>query len=97
MKKDPQVVFGTDKRRGIYTRNENPGPGSYSLNRSMSMKAVAISGKRVPAKTNGVPGPGQYSMEKSFLVKKREPSIVFGKGDRLEKDISSRRIVPGPG
>ena len=36
-------------------------------------------------------------MEKSFTIKKREPSIVFGKGDRLEKDISTRRIVPGPG
>ena len=46
VKKDPVTVFGTDKRRGIYTRNANPGPGSYSLNRSLSMKAVVISGKR---------------------------------------------------
>ena len=30
-------------------------------------------------------------------VKKREPCIIFGRSEKLENDMSTRRIVPGPG
>jgi hypothetical protein len=32
-----------------------------------------------------------------LLIKKKEPSFAFGNGPKTHRDLTSRRIVPGPG
>jgi hypothetical protein len=49
--------------------------------------------ERVPT----VPGPGAYNTNKSLEIKRREPTVVFGNGPKAAADLSTRRIVPGPG
>lgn len=37
------------------------------------------------------------SLMPGLLVKKKQPSFVFGHGPKTARDLTSRRIVPGPG
>ena len=44
------------------------------------------------------PGPAAYNtMFNSFYKSKRAPSYAIGSGPKAEIDLTTRRIVPGPG
>lgn len=44
------------------------------------------------------PGPDAYnSLAPGLLVKKKDPAFAFGNGPKTARDLTSRRIVPGPG
>ena len=44
------------------------------------------------------PGPDAYnSLVANLMSKRKQPSFAFGNGPKTARDLSSRRIVPGPG
>ena len=44
-----------------------------------------------------IPGPGTYNSEKLKSAGRSKASIVFGTGPKLPEDITTAKIVPGPG
>ena len=44
-----------------------------------------------------VPGPGTYNTDKLKSAGRSKASIVFGSGPKLAEDLSTAKLVPGPG
>jgi len=44
-----------------------------------------------------VPGPGTYNSEKLKSANRSKASIVFGNAVKLAEEITTAKIVPGPG
>lgn len=94
--KSPSYRIGTGKRRPLSSRDPNPGPGAYSHVDRNSTPAWGMRGKSETRNLNNTPGPGQYN-PMSQTIKLKFPMCKIGTEEKIPRDKSSRKIVPGPG
>mmetsp|Transcript_34749 Transcript_34749/g.25897 ORF Transcript_34749/g.25897 Transcript_34749/m.25897 type:complete len:114 (-) Transcript_34749:145-486(-) len=95
----PRPVFGSSTRQPLAYINNFPGPSQYSVpSKAIEGSQFSIQGRYRPPRGSDNPGPNQYqSMIVSYNKGKRPPSYSIGAGPKECVDLTSRRIVPGPG
>jgi hypothetical protein len=58
---------------------------------------VSLSGRYKADKPQLTPAPNAYTAVLSSITKQKSPSYGLGTGPKQVVDLSTRRIVPGPG
>eukprot|EP00347_Sterkiella_histriomuscorum_P004104 403361737 len=100
MKKDPRTIFGSSERDSILNGSKLvPGPGTYLIpQKAIEGRQFSLSSRYKQDKPKDTPGPDAYnSLIPGLQTQKKQPSFVFGHGPKTARDLTSRRIVPGPG
>ena len=81
--------FGSKaKKKNFWGSNKNPGPGSYSIERSMNVRGSSKacfggSSERNLFTVNDVPGPGEYKVEKRKKIKADKEHPFLSKAERF--------------
>jgi len=92
--KNPTWKMGTDKRRPLSARNQNPGPGNYTISSGKSGPAFGLRGRNVILNGDKTPGPGQYQ-PRPENVRPTSARCKFGSENR--RGPKGVKNVPGPG
>lgn len=100
-----KTAFSFGGRHVLPDKNalSKPGPGTYSLNGTLSrtLGKFGTSNKGVPLVSKLIlanPGPGQYTDSKEDTLKKSAPKYGFGSSTRTEEQATKiKRLFPGPG
>ncbi|CAL6101793.1 SHIPPO_1-like protein [Hexamita inflata] len=85
-------VFTMKSRHEQKTTQDNPGVGSYNIDRSKKFKGITMGSRSKSCQLNNVPGPGAYSISYS-QVNKKGPSFTLS--SRYNKQNTNK--IPGPG
>jgi len=84
-------------RNSITPRTTTPDPGAYDLPSTFGKGPnIKIHGRIQQKQIEAMPGPGEYNPNHK-LVLEVYPGIAMSTGPRTEKDITTRKHVPGPG
>lgn len=100
-----KTAFSFGGRHVLPDKNalSKPGPGTYSLNGTLSktLGKFGTSNKGVPLVSKLIlanPGPGQYTDSKEDTLKKSAPKYGFGSSTRTDdQSVKLKRLFPGPG
>ena len=97
--KSPTWKFGTCKSSQLFSDNDTPGVGMYSLRNNRNNAPKYTFRGKFDIKSKEVrPGVGRYNVFKSSqYIMKKEPKWKIGKASRDDYLTNDRRGNPGPG
>lgn len=89
------VRFGSERRDGLGSKGDSPGPGQYQLKGTIGNegKSIIIAGRHEDKKDVNLVGPGQYQLPSTLTG----PKFSMGTGEKGTKLNKDALLNPPPG